>query len=182
MTVEIYIPSKIVSTWVLGISLQLRQKLRLKRFFFWICNVNIYVASVSRWGTQFDKTQQNIECCCFIFLCVVYLETPYISIGTLFPDFFMSSLATEPKQPKHESAQKVEFPPIPERAPNNAQQRSAPVQGQRPQLKQTSDATSLLRLCGPASVSHCGKGTSDVASRAPRDEGRSCRCRPFDFS
>ena len=37
-------------------------------------------------------------------------------------------------------------------------------------------------LCCRASVSHSGQGTLDVASRAPRDEGRSCRCRPFDVS
>ena len=55
---------------------------------------------------------------------------------------------------------------------------SAPVQGQQLQLKQTSDATSELRLCCRASVCHSGKGTLDVASGAPRDEGRSCRCRP----
>ena len=59
---------------------------------------------------------------------------------------------------------------------------SAPVQGQQLQLKQTSewsDATSSLHLCCRASVSHSAKGALDVASRAPRDEGRSCRCRPF---
>ena len=44
--------------------------------------------------------------------------------------------------------------------------------GQKLQLKQTSDATSLLLLCCRTSVSHCGKGNLDVASRAPRDEGR----------
>ena len=47
-----------------------------------------------------------------------------------------------------------------------------------------SDATSLLPLCCRASVSHSGQGILDVAPslRAPRDEGRSCRCRPFDLS
>ena len=59
---------------------------------------------------------------------------------------------------------------------------SAPAQGQQQHLKQTSDVASLLRLCCRTSVSHSGKGTSDVASRAPRDGGRSCRCRPFDVS
>ena len=44
-------------------------------------------------------------------------------------------------------------------------------QQQQQELKHTSDATSLLRLCCRASVSHSGKGTLDVASRAPRDEG-----------
>ena len=52
-------------------------------------------------------------------------------------------------------------------------------QGQQLQLKRTSDATSLLRSCCRASVSHNGKGSLDVAFRAP---GRSCRCRPFDIS
>ena len=56
---------------------------------------------------------------------------------------------------------------------------SEPAQGGQLQLKQTSDATSLLCLCCRASVSVAEKGTSDVASRAPRDESRSCRCRPF---
>ena len=48
--------------------------------------------------------------------------------------------------------------------------------------KLTSDAISLSRLCCRASVSHSGKGTLDVASRAPRDAGRSCRCHPFGVS
>ena len=56
---------------------------------------------------------------------------------------------------------------------------SAPAQRQQLQRKQTSDATSLWRLCCRASFCHSGKGTLDVASRGPRDEGRSCRCRPF---
>ena len=60
--------------------------------------------------------------------------------------------------------------------------KSATAQGQHLQLKQTSDATSLLRPCCRASVSYSGKGTLDMASRAPRDEGRSCRCRPLDVS
>ena len=38
----------------------------------------------------------------------------------------------------------------------------------------------FLRSCCRASVSHTVKSTSDVASRSPLDEGRSCRCRPFD--
>ena len=53
------------------------------------------------------------------------------------------------------------------------------TKGQQLQVKQTSDATSLLRLCCRASVSHTRKGTLDVASRAPGDERSSCRCRPF---
>ena len=42
----------------------------------------------------------------------------------------------------------------------------------------------VLRSCCRASVSHIvsGKGVVDVASRAPRDEGRSYLCRPFDVS
>ena len=39
-----------------------------------------------------------------------------------------------------------------------------------------------MRLCCRASVSQSGKGTLDVASGAPTDEGRSCHCRPFDIS
>ena len=35
-------------------------------------------------------------------------------------------------------------------------------------------------LCCRASVCHSAKYTLDVASRAPRDEGRSCRCRRFE--
>ena len=35
-----------------------------------------------------------------------------------------------------------------------------------------SDATSLLRLCCRASVCHSGIGAFDVASSAPRDEGK----------
>ena len=38
---------------------------------------------------------------------------------------------------------------------------------------------SLLRLCCCASVCHSGKGTLDLASRVPRDAGRSCRRRPL---
>ena len=52
---------------------------------------------------------------------------------------------------------------------------SAPAQGQQLQPKQTSEGTSLLRLCCRASVCHTGKGILDVAFRVPRDEGRSCR-------
>ena len=51
--------------------------------------------------------------------------------------------------------------------------KSTPVQEQRLQPEQTPDATSLLRLCCRASVSHSGRSTLDVASRAPRDEDRS---------
>ena len=47
---------------------------------------------------------------------------------------------------------------------------SAPAEGQQLQPKQTSDATSLLRLCCRTSVCHSGKGALDVASRIPRDE------------
>ena len=56
---------------------------------------------------------------------------------------------------------------------------SAPAQRRQLQLEQTSDATSPLCLCCRASVRHSGKlkGTLDVASRVPRDEGRTCRRR-----
>ena len=40
---------------------------------------------------------------------------------------------------------------------------SAPAEGQQLQPKQTSDATSLLRLCCRASVCHSGKRNLDVA-------------------
>ena len=56
--------------------------------------------------------------------------------------------------------------------------KSAPAQRRQLQLKQTSDAPSLLHLSCGASVWHNGRGTLDVASRVPRDESRSCRCRP----
>ena len=60
---------------------------------------------------------------------------------------------------------------------------SATAEGQQLQAKQTSDATSLLRLCSRRiSVCHSGKGTLDVAFRVARDEGRSCHCRPFEGS
>ena len=55
---------------------------------------------------------------------------------------------------------------------------SSSEQGQQQQqLKQTSDGKSLSGSCCRAFVSHSGKGTSDMASRDPRDEGSSCRCR-----
>ena len=58
----------------------------------------------------------------------------------------------------------------------------AKVRGQQLQVKQISDATSESCLCCRASACHSGKGTIDVASGAPKDEGRSCRCRPFGVS
>ena len=57
---------------------------------------------------------------------------------------------------------------------------SAPAQGQQLQLKQTSDAISLLSCV--VAINHNGKGTSDVASRAPKDVGRSCCRRPLGVS
>ena len=59
---------------------------------------------------------------------------------------------------------------------------SASAERQQLQPKQTSGATSCLRLCYRASACHSGKGILDVASRVPRDEGRSCCCRPFEGS
>ena len=50
------------------------------------------------------------------------------------------------------------------------------------QLKQTCDATSLSCLCCRASLCQSAKGIVDVASRDSRDEGRSCRRRPFEIS
>ena len=40
----------------------------------------------------------------------------------------------------------------------------------------------LYCACIVALLSASGKGTFDVESRVPRDEGRSCRCRPFEGS
>ena len=59
---------------------------------------------------------------------------------------------------------------------------SGPAQGQQLQLKQTSDVTSLLRLCCRASVYHSGNIALDVASRVPRDEGESCCCLLLELS
>ena len=57
------------------------------------------------------------------------------------------------------------------------------TKGQQLQLEQTSEATSFRApFCCRSSVCHSRKGTLDVASRVPRDEGRRCHCRSFDVS
>ena len=62
-------------------------------------------------------------------------------------------------------------------------QRKSKTHEQQLQLKQTSDATSWLRLWHyRASVFYSGKGTLDVASRVARNEGKNCRCRPSQGS
>ena len=60
----------------------------------------------------------------------------------------------------------------------SAVNRAASVVGQHLEHKQTSDATSLLRFDCRASVCHSGTNLFRVL----RDEGRSCRCCPFEVS
>ena len=58
---------------------------------------------------------------------------------------------------------------------------SAPAEGQRQQLKTTSDVTCKFPWCCRASVLWSGKEALDVASDDPPDEALSCRRRAWDL-